>query len=159
MARMTAADSWFLYAETETVHTHVTGAVVLDPSTSPVPFDIERLAAHVASVIPPLAGFRQRLVTVPFGVDHPTWIDDPDFDLDRHVTRHRLAVPGGDEELADLVGRFSSSQLDREAPLWEVILVEGLADGRLALVAKDAPRDHGRGHGRGSHGPPAGVHA
>ena len=136
MDRMTGADSWYLYAETERVHTHVTGAVVLDPSTSPERFDLARLRAHVEAVVPPLADFRQRLVEVPFGVDHPVWVEDPDFELDSHVAEHRLGGAGGDEELAEFIGAFSSTQLPRDAPLWQIVLVEGLAEGRFALVAK-----------------------
>lgn len=136
MTRLTAADSWFLYAETERVHTHVTGTVVLDPSTSPDPWTPARLRAHIESVAPGLHGFRQRIVDVPFGIDHPLFLDDPDFDLDHHLRTLHLPRPGGDEELAEFIGRFASTQLDRSRPLWEMVVVEGLAGGRVALVAK-----------------------
>lgn len=136
MRRLTAADSWYLYAETERVHTHVTGAVVLDPSTSPDTFDFATLRTHIEAVAPMLDGFRQRLVEIPFGIDHPLWADDSDLDLDQHLRHHRLPVPGGDAELAAFIGEFSSTQFDRGRPRWEMAYVDGLMNGRAALVAR-----------------------
>ncbi len=78
--------------------------------------------------------FRQRVVDVPFGLDNPYFVDDPDFDLDRHVHRVALPSPGGQAELEDLIGRMVSRRLDPARPLWNLTCVEGLADGRWAYV-------------------------
>jgi WS/DGAT/MGAT family acyltransferase len=80
--------------------------------------------------------FRRRLVEVPFRLGHPYWVEDTDFDIDYHMRRAALPSPGGVEELAELVGDVCSRQLDRSKPLWEMHLVEGLADGRIAVVTK-----------------------
>ena len=131
--RLTAADSWFLYLETPAMHLHVAGLLILDPSTAPDGVDPEVLREHLAARIHLLAMFRRRLVFVPFGLDHPVWIDDPDFDLDRHL--HVRSVTG-DDELRELLGEICSEPLDREAPLWEMHFIEGLHGGRIALLIK-----------------------
>ena len=136
MERLTAADSWFLYLETPTIHLHVTGVVLLDPSTAPDGLSYKRLRRHLAARLHLLPAFRQRLIEVPLGIDHPVWIEDPDFDLRDHVHHHVLPQPGTMDELAEFVGGFSSQQLDRAKPLWDMVYVEGLDDGRTALVTK-----------------------
>ena len=73
---------------------------------------------------------------MPLALGRPAWVDDRHFNLEYHVRRTALPVPGGDEELRNLVGRVMSQQLDREKPLWEMWVVEGLDDGRWALVSK-----------------------
>ena len=72
------------------------------------------------------------MVEVPFGLQHPAMVDDPDFDIEYHVRRASLPSPGGLGELADLAADLASRPLDRRRPLWEFHVVEGLADGRLA---------------------------
>ena len=72
----------------------------------------------------------------PLGLANPVWVDDDDFDPDRHVRRVGLPAPGGDAELCELVGHLLSEPLDRARPLWQLTVVEGLAGGRTALVAK-----------------------
>ena len=80
--------------------------------------------------------YRQKLREVPGRLGLPVWVDDPDFDLAYHVRHAALAPPGTPEVLGELVGRLLSRQLERDRPLWEIYLVEGLADGRLAVVTK-----------------------
>jgi diacylglycerol O-acyltransferase / wax synthase len=138
--RLTAADSWFLYLETPTVHLHVTGVVLLDPSTAPDGLTFGRLQEHISERLHMIPMFRRRLIEVPLGIDHPVWIEDPDFRLGDHVHHHVLgATDAGaeaDREFADFVGTFCSQQLDRARPLWDMVYVEGLAGGRTALVTK-----------------------
>ena len=136
MHRLTAADSWFLYLENPSVHLHVTGVVLLDPSTSPDGLDLAKLRRHMEARIHMLPAFRRRLVGVPFGIDHPTWIDDPDLDLDDHLHHHVLDPAGSPRAFAEFVGRFCAEQLDRSKPLWDMVYVEGLEGGRTALVTK-----------------------
>ena len=84
-------------------------------------------------LVPP---FRMRMVDVPFGLQHPTLVEDPEFDLDYHVRRAGVPAPGGRRELADVVADIAARPLDRTRPLWEFHVVEGLADGRIGIVAK-----------------------
>lgn len=135
MERLTASDSWYLYLETPTVHMHVCGIVVVDPASASRELTFERVRDHVASRVAKVAGFRRRLVGVPFGIDHPVWVEDPSVDLDDHLHRHvvRRSHRGA---LDDFVGRYCSEPLDRSRPLWDMVWVEGLPEGRAALVTK-----------------------
>ena len=83
-----------------------------------------------------LEPLRRRAVEVPGGIDHPFWIEDPDFDLDYHVRHTAIPPPGGDEELGNLVSRIVGRPLDRRHPLWETYVIEGLPDGRFAVLTK-----------------------
>lgn len=136
MRRLSGIDADLLYGETPSVHLNVAVLMVLDPSTSPTPFGLDAwkriLAGHIAD-LPPL---RERLVEVPFGIDRPLWIDDPHFDLARHVRRIAVPAPGGAKELGALVGDLSSYALDRSAPLWEMWWIEGVEKGRVAVLFK-----------------------
>src|ERR1700709_1991081 len=69
--------------------------------------------------------FHRKLKQVPLGIDHPVWVDDEDFDVDRHVHRQALPAPGGERELADLCGHLAGIPLDRSRPLWEFVVIEG----------------------------------
>lgn len=80
--------------------------------------------------------YRQLVKPVSLGLARPVWVDDPGFDINFHVRRAGLPRPGGYEQLYDLVGRIMSRPLDRKRPLWELYLIEGLSDGRLAVLTK-----------------------
>lgn len=99
-------------------------------------FDHQDLMALVAERIAYVPRFRQRVRTVPGGMSAPVWVDDVRFDLDFHLRRSALPRPGTDQQLREFLGRVMSRRLDRSRPLWELYLVEGLADDRFALVAK-----------------------
>ncbi|MFC4119816.1 WS/DGAT/MGAT family O-acyltransferase [Nonomuraea zeae] len=101
----------------------------------PAPSHDELLAA-LASRLPLVPRYRQKLRQLPFDLGSPVWVDDPGFDLDYHVRRVALPPPGGDAELCELVGDIMSQRLDRARPLWEYWVVEGLSGGRWALVSK-----------------------
>jgi diacylglycerol O-acyltransferase len=134
--RLTGLDATFLYLETSTTHMHVSSVIIVDPSTAPRPFgfdEYKQLLADRLHLAPP---WRRRLVEIPFGLHHPLWIEDPDFDLDFHLRRAALPAPGGMEELATFAAEFHSRPLDRSRPLWEIYVVEGLEGGKMAVVGK-----------------------
>ena len=136
MERLSGLDASFLYLETPTLHMQVAMTMVFDPSTVPGGYSFERMKETIAARIPRAPVFRRRLVEVPFRLGHPVWVDDPDFDIDYHVRLAAVPRPGGLRELADLAGDIAGHQLDRSKPLWEMWIVEGLADDRIGFVAK-----------------------
>ncbi len=132
MDRMSPLDATFLYLEDDVTQLHIGSCAVF---AGPVPPYLE-LVALIASKLPSIPRYRQRVRTVPASLGRPVWVDDPHFDLAYHVRHTALPAPGGDRELRALVGRLMSQRLDRHRPLWEAWVVEGLADGRWALVSK-----------------------
>lgn len=136
MERLSGLDASFLYLETPQVPLHVAMLAVLDTAGMPPgdPFEIiRRLIIDRLPLIPP---FRRRLMRVPLDLHHPVWVEDPDFDIDRHVHCTRVRPPGGDRELADVVGHLASLPLDRSLPLWDAWVIEGLQHGHVALLTK-----------------------
>ena len=89
--------------------------------------------------------FRQKLRFVPFGQGRPVWVDDPQLNLDYHVRHTALPPPGSEEQLRTLAARIFSQRLDRTKPVWEMWLVDGVEDGRFAIVAKTPPLPGRRG--------------
>src|SRR6201990_3218998 len=92
--------------------------------------------AKYASLVGELEPLRRRLVEVPFGLDHPYWVADPNLDLDFHVREIQLARPGMVDQLAEQVSRIVGRPMDRSRPLWEVYVIDGLHSGRWALLTK-----------------------
>jgi WS/DGAT/MGAT family acyltransferase len=135
--QLTGLDTSFLNMENATTYGHISGLAIFDPSTSPgAPAtyeDVKRLIADRIHLLPP---YRRRLVQVPFGLDHPYWIEDPDFDLDFHVRNIGLPPPGDDRQLAEQVSRIVARPLDRNRPLWELYVIEGLPGGLVAQLTK-----------------------
>jgi WS/DGAT/MGAT family acyltransferase len=136
MERLSGLDASFLYLETPTHHMHVALTLVFDPSTVPGGYSFQRMKDAIGARIPQAPVFRRRLVEVPFRLGHPVWIDDPGFDIDDHVKLAAVPRPGGLHQLADLAGEIAGHPLDRNRPLWEMWVVEGLADGQIGLIAK-----------------------
>ncbi len=122
--------------ETSSVFGHVGSICVVDPSTSPEPLTLQRLTDVVGSRLHLVPPFRRRLATVPFGLDQPYWIEDPDFDLEFHIREIALPPPGTNTMLAEQAARLHARPLDRSRPLWEMYLISGLAGGRMAVYAK-----------------------
>ena len=136
MQRTSGVDAAFLYGETPNWHMHVSAVLIADPSTSPEPWTTERFIERTASRIHLAPQFRWRLVEVPFGLDRPYFVEDPDFDIHSHIRRIGLPAPGGPEQLGNLIGDLVSLKLDRRKPLWEFWIIDGLADGHVAILAK-----------------------
>jgi diacylglycerol O-acyltransferase len=133
--RLSRLDASFLYLEEPGTPMHVGGLLVLDTP----PGGVDALAALVEARLPLVPRYRQRVVEVPGQLANPVWVDDPEFNIDYHVRRSGLPRPGTEAQLLDLVSRLTSRPLDRKRPLWEVYLVEGLADGRVAVITKTHP--------------------
>jgi diacylglycerol O-acyltransferase / wax synthase len=134
--RLSGLDASFLYMETPTLHMHVSMAAVFDPSTVPDGYSFRKVRQMIADRIPLAPVFQRRLVEVPMRLGHPMWVDDPEFDIDNHLRRAALPSPGGMRELGDFAADINSRQLHRDRPLWEMWVVEGLEDGKIALVTK-----------------------
>lgn len=133
---LSGLDATFLSLETPSTPMNIVGVLLLDPSSASGGYSYERVLRLVEERLPRLAPFRRRLVAVPFGLGHPVWSDDPDLRIRSHVYRVGAPAPGSDRVLADLVAQISAQPLDRTRPLWELWVVEGLAEGRVALVFK-----------------------
>ncbi len=135
MKQLTGLDAAFLYMETPTTYGHVNGLAIYErpyPEFDPYPAVYERFGSLVGHIEP----LRRRVVDVPFGLDHPYWVDDPHFDLDYHVRQIGLAPPGAADQLGEQVARIIGRRMDRTHPLWEVYVIEGLGDGRWAMLTK-----------------------
>ena len=133
--QLSGLDASFLYMETANTYGHVNGLAIYerpDGDFDPYQAAYDRFDALLGRLEP----MRRRLVEVPFKLDHPYWIDDPDFDLNYHVRHIGLAPPGGADQLAEQVARIVGRRMDRSRPLWEAYVIEGLADGRWAMLTK-----------------------
>jgi WS/DGAT/MGAT family acyltransferase len=134
MERLKPLDAMFIDAEDEDPHTSMAIASIA-VFEGPPPREAEFLT-FLAGRLPLVPLYRRKLRAVPFRLGRPVWVDDPDFDLRYHVRHTALPAPGGDEQLANLMARVMSQRLDRDHPLWEYWLVEGLAGNRWALISK-----------------------
>ncbi|MFO0679482.1 MAG: wax ester/triacylglycerol synthase family O-acyltransferase [Polyangiaceae bacterium] len=130
--RLSSLDATFLYLEDRTAHMHV-GAVAVFHGKPP---RYEDLVDLIASRLPRVPRYRQRLAFVPYQAGRPVWIDESDLDLQYHVRHTALPAPGGDAALKTLAGRLFAQRLDRDKPLWEMWLIEGLGDDRFAILSK-----------------------
>jgi diacylglycerol O-acyltransferase / wax synthase len=134
MERLSPLDVSFLHIEDadRTAHMHVASIAIFE-GPAPAQEEFSRTLSDRLHLVP---RWRQRVQRVPFQLARPVWVDAVDFDIDYHLRRTALAAPGGELELQRLVGRICSQRLDRTKPLWEIWVVEGLADGRWAMINK-----------------------
>lgn len=132
MERLSALDAEFLHVEDGIAHMHIAGVSIFE---GPRP-DLEELTAMMASKLHRIPRYRQRIRTVPFELGRPIWVDDPNFNLAYHLRHTALPAPGDDLALQRLMARLMSQELDRQRPLWEIWLVEGLEGERWALISK-----------------------
>src|ERR671921_325541 len=130
--RLTAVDASFLAQEGPASHMHV-GAVLIFEGPAPA---FEDFADHVRGRLHLTPRYRQKLAFPPLESGRPLWVDDPNFNLEYHLRHTGLPEPGTEAQLRALAARIHSQQLDRTKPLWEVWLVQGLEDGRVALISK-----------------------
>jgi diacylglycerol O-acyltransferase / wax synthase len=132
--RLSSLDTSFLHLEDATTPMHVGSVMVFDAPIGG--FDYESLVTLISQRIAHVPRYRQRIKTVPGGLANPVWVDDTHFDMSYHVRRSALPRPGSDEQLEELVARIQPRPLDRSRPMWEVYLVEGLAEDRFAIITK-----------------------
>jgi diacylglycerol O-acyltransferase len=132
--RLRPGDLELLSTESSETPMHLATVEVFEPADDG--FDYRRLVALVADRLAFVPRYRQRLMTVPGGLARPVWVDDDDFDLTYHVRQSALPRPGSMDQLQELVSRIIARPLDLTRPLWEVYLIEGLAGGRFAILAK-----------------------
>ncbi len=128
MERLSGLDAGFLYLED--VWQPMNGCAIweLDTSTMPGGYTFDRLRNGLSRHLQAVSRFRQKLADSPLNLDHPVWISDRDFHLDRHLHRVVVPPPGERAQLAELCGRIASLPLDRTRPLWEMWVIEGVED-------------------------------
>src|SRR3954464_2772167 len=131
--RLTALDSSFLPLEdNQPAHMHVASVTIFDGDAPDYDDFVEGIKARLHLV----PRYRQKLAFVPFAQGRPVWVDDPTFNICYHVRATALPPPGGEEQLRTLAGRVFAQRLDRDKPLWEIWLAEGLDDDRFAVLSK-----------------------
>ena len=136
MQRLSGLDASFLYFETRSQLLHVCGLIVLDVSGMEDGYSFEALRTELRRRITAMPPFRRKLHDSLLNVDHPVWVEAEDFDIDHHLHRVGIPEPGGDHELAELCAHLGSQPIDRSMPLWQMYVIEGLPDGRVAVFAK-----------------------
>src|SRR6516164_9310565 len=130
---LSGADAAFLYLERKEIPLHIACVAIFE---GVIPF--EEFVANIDSKLHLIPRYQQVAVDPPFHIGYPTWEWDQNFDIRRHIFRARLEPPGGEAQLEALAGRILSQVMDRSKPLWDIHVVEGLKDGRSALI----PRVH-----------------
>jgi WS/DGAT/MGAT family acyltransferase len=130
--RLSPLDASFLHAEDGVSHMHIGSVGIFEGPPPPFEKVLEMVRAKL-SLVP---RYRQVVRFVPFDLARPVWVDDPHFTLDYHVRHTALPAPGDTEQLRNLVGRVMGQQLDRDKPLWEIWMAEGVAGNRWAMLSK-----------------------
>jgi diacylglycerol O-acyltransferase / wax synthase len=130
--RLTGLDASFLHLEDSSSHMHVAGVMLFEGSPPPYDELLEAIERRLGLV----PRYRQRLAFVPLGQGRPRWVDDPHLNLRYHVRATALPAPGSEQQLKELAGRVFAQQLDRDKPLWEIWLVDGLEGDRFAMLSK-----------------------
>ncbi|TSD97336.1 wax ester/triacylglycerol synthase family O-acyltransferase [Skermania sp. ID1734] len=134
VTRLTPDDASFLELESSSSPVHIGSLAIADNTSGALTY--ENLVDIVSQRLCLVPRYRQKVRQVPFGLARPVWVDDADFDVSYHIRRSALPNPGTDEQLFELVARLSSRPLDTSRPLWEIYLVEGLSDNRVAIFTK-----------------------
>lgn len=142
MQRLSGLDASFLYLESPAQPLHVCSILEIDTATIPGGYTFARLRDALGLRIRAMPEFREKLGDNRFNIDHPVWVEDRDFDVDRHLHRIGLPGPGGRVELAEICGHIASLTLDRSRPLWEMWIIENVDGtdahdgGKLAVLTK-----------------------
>ena len=147
MTPLSSLDAGLLYVETEEMTMHTMGILLVEPpddAKTPAMDLVRGALEERLHLIPP---FRRKLVQGPLKIGDPYWIEDSEFELDKHLSHHVLPAPGELRELDALIGELAGGCLPRDKPLWELAVIEGLENGKIAIVTKvhHATMDGGRG--------------
>ncbi len=129
--RLSAQDASFLYMEKKEAPLHIGSIAVFEGNVN-----YDRFVDNVACKLHLIPLYQQLAVPAPFNIGHPTWEWDPDFDIKRHVKRATVPAPGTDQQLFDFAAQLFAPMLDRDKPLWEMYVIDGIEGGRSALVSK-----------------------
>jgi WS/DGAT/MGAT family acyltransferase len=130
--RLSPLDASFLHIEDGVSHMHIASVAIFEGPPPPFADVVEMVSAKL-DLVP---RYRQKVRFVPFQLGRPVWVDDVHFNIEYHLRHTALPSPGGESELRKLVGRVMAQPLDRSKPLWEIWVVEGLDEGRWAVLAK-----------------------
>ena len=137
MKQLSGLDATFLYMEAGgSQFGHVSSLSVYEPPDVPGYEPLAEWRNAIEKRLHLLEPLRRRLVEVPMNLDHPFWIEDPNFDLDFHVRHTAVPPPGSDDQLAEIISRIIGRPLDRTRPLWETYVIEGLPEGRYGILTK-----------------------
>src|SRR5215831_984404 len=136
MKRLAGADAHFLLLETRVQHLHTLKIFVVEGSSADVPQAHLRVRRQLEQIVPQIEPYRWKLLRVPFGLGLPLWVDAPEIDLDYHIRRMAVPAPGSPREFCEVVSYIASFPLERDRPLWQMWIVEGLEGGRVAYVMK-----------------------
>ncbi len=136
MRQLSGSDAFHVLEESPVQHMHTMKIAIVDAAAASPPITIGNTREWAAKVLPGIAPLCWQLVNVPVRLGRPMWVDEPDLDVEYHVRRAAVPSPGGPEEFDEVVSEIASFGLDRAKPLWQLWLVEGLADGRVAFVFK-----------------------
>ncbi|PJE22922.1 MAG: wax ester/triacylglycerol synthase family O-acyltransferase [Mycobacterium sp.] len=136
MKRLTGWDAVLLYSEAPNVHMHTIKVAVIELDPESRGFTIDAFRQVIAGRMDKLVPLGYQLIDVPYKFHHPMWRENCEVDFTYHIRPWQLPAPGGRRELDEAVGQIASTPLDRAHPLWEMYFVEGLANGRIAVVLK-----------------------
>ena len=135
LRQLTKEEVLFIAGETSTIYQHTAGLAILDASAAP-DFNFETFRDRVIERISQVPNFRWKLQEVPMKLDLPYWVEDENFSYEHHFKRIAVPSPGDRKALAEVVAHLYSKHMDRSKPLWEVWFIEGLADGKFAMLQK-----------------------
>ena len=137
--RLSFLDNSFLMMETPTSPMHIAGSATFEAGplrTADGGIDIDKIRDYVASRLHLIPRYRQRLAHVPIE-NHPVWVDDAHFNIEYHVRHIALPKPGDERQLRRLAARVMAQHLDRQKPLWEIWILEGLANpAHFVMISK-----------------------
>jgi diacylglycerol O-acyltransferase / wax synthase len=136
LRRLRGVDAYVWYNQTHTNHMHTLKVAILDTARASAPYSAEQFTSDLNDRLHRIPSFRWLVVETPLGLHHPVWVEDPDFDVARHVFRTTAKAPGGPRERDDVIGAIAATPLPSDRPLWQLHLIEGLDDGRVAAVVK-----------------------
>ena len=139
MEELTGLDARFLYSETPTAHMHTLKIAVVDVSARATALTAEDFVGLMGTRLDRMPVLRRRVVDVPYRLGHPVWVEDPDFDLARHLHWRVAPEPGTDRELAAVVAEIAAVQLPRDRALWDLTVVDGLEHDRAGVRGQAAP--------------------